>query len=494
MTRKHLITAVMSGTLVCTGCATKRSALQHGATAQVTVRFVVPTDDANTTTARSDSAGLRLTSSNPNEEFASTPEPTASSDAHHVVLWGGPFNGEDVTYEPAPLPAGAYMFGMFDPNQGAAYQGWISVNDGGDDLVSVLTAWRNTVHEQKDWLSFANRIDGKFASWDPQDFGRFQNEVQHLDGLENQINVALNAEAREKTRLKKQQAQFLGNAEVLMMPGPTNFLQPFTRSTFSEEELSLVRSGEAVTKVVVSADYGKAVERLQRVNNLRDDIARTRAVLSEQVKRFENRRHYYRLTNHLYNHDKSFVENEKCLQDARGMIAKVDQQTADHRRHCHALMYVAGLFAPSKSFDLFDQEVHALQRERAVYEEQNRQIQQRFAQCGETSHMRIVLEKERQNALASIETIDSQIAQINEARVALAKVRESSGIIHREGTARIMTASIIDGEVPMYLVDAIERESLLTVRLQAADDPDSAPSKTTANLRTAQITTTAARD
>jgi len=424
MTHKQLLTAVvMSGALFCSGCATSRSA-QQGAKAQVTVRFMAPPEFAKLADGNADSAGLRLVSTNATEGFVTNPSPDLSSDAHHVVLWGGPFNGDNVTYESAPLPAGAYMFGMFDPNQGAAYQGWISVNpnNGGDDLFSV------------------------------------------------------------------------SYAEVLMMPPSTDFLQPFTRPTFTQEELSLVRSGDAVTKVVLAADYGKAMERLRQVSNLRDELGRTRSVLSEEVRRLENRRHYYRLTNHLYNHDRKFVENEKRLQDTLGKIAQVDQQTAEHRRHCHALMYVAGLFTPGKSFDLFDQEVHALQRDRAVFEEENRQVQQRFAQCGETSHKRIDLERDRQNVLAAIETIDTQIAQIGEARIALAKLRESSGVIHREGPARIMTASIIDGAVPMYLADAIERESLLTVRLQAADDPDSASAKTVAAPRTAEITTTAARD
>jgi len=423
MTHKQLLTAVvMSGTLVCSGCATTRPAHQD-AKAQVTVRFVAPPEAAKVAIGKADSAGLRLVSENESEGFVSNPSPDLSSDAHHVVLWGGPFDGDNVTYESAPLPEGAYMFGMFDPNQGAAYQGWISVNN--------------------------NDGDSPFS---------------------------------------------VSYAELLMMPPSTNFLQPFTRPTFTEEELSLVRSGDAVTKVVLTADYGKAIDRLRRFTNLRDDLGRTRAVLSEEVRRLENRRHYYRLTNHLYNHDGNFVENEKRLQDTLGKIARVDQQTADHRRHCHALMYVASLFSPGKSFDLFDQEVNALKRDRVVFEEENRQIQQRFAQCGETSHKRIDLERGRQNVLAAIETIDTQIAQIGEARIALAKVRESSGVIHREGPARILTASIIDGAVPMYLADAIERESLLTIRLQSADDSASAKAKTAAAPETAQLISTASRD
>ena len=46
----------------------------------------------------------------------------------------------------------------------------------------------------------------------------------------------------------------------------------------------------------------------------------------------------------------------------------------------------------------------------------------------------------------------------------------------------------------MYLADAIERESLLTVRLQAAEDLDSAVAKIVADPRTAQVTTAAAPD
>jgi len=492
MTQKLVLMAVCSGAVLCTGCATT-APQRKGEYAQVTVRFVASPEDARFTNAQPDSTGMRLVSTSPSAGFATEPTSDFDADAHHVVMWGGPFNGDDVTYAPAPLPPGSYMFGMFDPDHGSAYQGWISVNDGGDDLLSVLSAWRDTVHEQKEWLGFEKRADGTFASRNPKDFKAFQKEIKNLDRLERRINDALKAEAWDQKQSKERQAQFLRNAQVLMMPGSSDFLQPFTKSAFTEEELSSVRSGEAVTKVVVVADYAKAVERLRRVTNLRDEITRTRCVLVEEVKRLQNRRHYYQLTKHLYDHDRDFVENEKRLQKARGMIDMIDQQAAAYRQHCHALMYVAGLFSPGHSSDFFDQELQALKHDHAVADEEYRQVQRRFAQCSESSNRRVDLERDRQNAMAAIEGIDRQIGQINEARVALAKVRDSSGIIHRDGPARIMTASLIDGAVPMYLVDAVERESLMTVRLQAADVTDTPSGKTVTQSRTTE-TTTASRN
>jgi len=499
MAQKSVGLAMFSSLLVGAGCATthSHSSCPHGKDAvKVTVRFVAPPDQASFASAASSESGARLVSEKPAGGFEAGGSSSGASDPglQHVVLWGGPFGGENVTHNPTPLTPGSYMFGMFAPDQGAAYQGWISVDNGGDDVLSVLTEWRDTVREQKEWLGFENRMEGKFASRNAADFKQYEKDLSNLNCLEHRINMAIRAELWDQSIKKEQQGQFMHDAEVLLMPGQGGFLQPFTRPAFTAGELESVRSGEAMTKVLLVADYDKTMERLGRVVDLREDLSRTRCVFAEEVRRLDNRRRYYRLTDHLYHHDKKFVENEKRLQEARGMIDKIDQQIAEHRRQCHALMYVAGLFSPGQNFDLFEDEARALQHDRVVLAEEKRQIDLRFDQSAATGNHRVALERDRQNVLAAIESIDAQIAQIGEARIALGKLRDNSEVIHRKGPACILATSLVDNSVPMPLASAIERESMMTVRLQAADSMDMPSASSVTERTSTRVITTSSRD
>ena len=124
------------------------------------------------------------------------------------------------------------------------------------------------------------------------------------------------------------------------------------------------------------------------------------------------------------------------------------------------MAFIAGLFSPDQTYDAFDADMKDLQRDRIVLEEQKRQIDVRFNNTAQNSPKRITLERERQNLMASMERIDTQLGQIGEARVALGKFRDSTTVIHRHGPARVLTTMLYDKDIPGQLVNAIERESL----------------------------------
>ncbi|MFQ5462394.1 MAG: hypothetical protein ACE5E5_07175 [Phycisphaerae bacterium] len=473
MVRRLFMPVSAMAVAVCCGCASTHHRDAFMADAQVSVRFVVSPTPTSFTEASSDAAGPRLVSDvlgggmadEPVWSSAGGPEPSP----YHVVLWGGAYGGANVTNAAVALPSGPYVFGLFDQELGAAYQGWINVNHPGDDLVSVLTSWRDAVKEQKQWLGFDQKIGGAFNSPSHRPFKTFQKQIKSLNRLQRRIERALAAEKKDVARRNKDQARFLESADVLLMPGTGDFFRPATRPAFADAELASIRDGNPLTKVVLIADYNATKEKLRRVNELREDLERGREVFIEEGKRLKRLKGYYAITNHLYNNNKKFIECERRLQEVRGLIAQADRQIKEHRQRCRALTFIAALFSSDDATGAFGDDMRMLQRRRIVLEEHQRRFDLKLAAVDPKSPKRAAVQRDRQEAIARIEAIDKELADIVDARVALATLKDSTSIIHRYGTARIMTAALMDRTIPDYLVDAIEREALMTVRLQETD-------------------------
>jgi hypothetical protein len=464
--------------VLCAGCASQKKC-PPVEPVKVTVRFFAPTQEESLAALHGESQA-RLVSDRP------APPPAGFADdtgTQHVVLWGGEFNGHDASFGAAPLSAGPYMFAYFDPDNGAAYQGWIAVNNGGDDLASALSEWRDTVHAEQEWLAFESKLEGKFSSRDPHDFQCFHNQVRSLKNLEARIDKAAQAETREQQQRAAEQVAVLNGAEVLLMPGEPNMLTPATQAAFEEEELSAARAGESVTKVVLAGNYARTMEKLRRVTEMQGDLKRSRSVFSEQVRRYENRAHYYRLTNHIYNHDDNFVENEQRLQAAQGKIAWVDQQLAENGRRLHALLFVAGLFDAEEAFNVFDEQQAALERDRVVLEAQKCRLDHVFDGLDETNERRVAVERQRQNLMAEMDLLASQQRDIEQSRMAVAQLRNSTHVIHRQGPSCVLAASFVGRDLPAKVVDAISRESLMTIRLQSANPGFAQPGSMTERTR-----------
>lgn len=473
---KVLVTSMVT-TVMLTGCATRRqvaTTMRQNPTA-VAVRFVLPPqpieflDELETGPPARMSLAIDEVNGGVFDEncLPETWIPPVSS--HHVVLWGGPFDGEDVTYSVTSLPPGDYMFGLFDQDRSEVYQGWMSVHNTGDELLNVLIDWRKTIHEEMAWLGFDSKMKSKFGGVNTKTFNTFAKQLRSLDRLDKQLDEAVRQEMKWRMSHRAQVDEMLNGAEVLLMPGGMDFFLPTTRSAFSDADLASVQSNEALTKVVLLADYGKATEKLQRVTNLHKSLKRCRTVLAEQARQLEKRKQFYMMTDHLYHHDKRFVRNERRLQKTLGAIDRIGQQMAEHRRRSMALAFMAGLAAPGEAADVFDGEERALKHDKAVLREEQRQIEARYNATNDKSVRRVSLQRIRHNRMAAIEEIDAQLAELAQAKTSLRTLKASTSVIHRHGPARLMTATLLPQTLPAYLADAIERESLMTVRLQAVD-------------------------
>jgi|GEM_PF-2447793 len=487
-----LVMGAMLGPMVLSGCATTPCAVESTTPGleKVSVRFTTPAETAHFAALFNTQSNVRLASHgavNVVQDGRIVNDVNNGPAAFRAVMWGGNLNGADVTYESTPLSAGQYMFGMFDEYNGKAYQGWLNVNNGSDDYLDLLREWRNTVHQQKAWLGYDRKLDGQFASDNPTFFKDYAKQVRAITRLENRINDAIEAEKRDRLDKMQQQASVFGNAEVLLTPSVIDFDHPSTRPAISTEELDRVGDGYPLTKIVTVADYAKSVEKLHRVNDLRRELQRNRSVFEEEVKRLQRRKRYYTITDHLYKHDKAFVQNERRLQDAIGVVDKIDHQLEDHRNRAYALAFVAGLFAPEVTAEVFDQEEQDLRHDRVVLEERLHQLDQRFDRLDPDSSRRVSVESDRQTIAAAIENLDKELGRVDSARLAINTLRDSSGVIHRQGTASVYTASIFDGSVPAFVADAIERESLMTIRLQASEATLLARSYTGGEMESASV-------
>ncbi len=480
MRRGLVVVSVLSFVVLSAGCAVNSRFSHPGAVATppqsfpaVAVRFVTPPEPVQFTSNTMVSPEAQLVVDEMAGGFGGEnffPGMLVNdANPYHVVLWGGDFSGNNVTFTAAPLTPGDYMFGVFDQDRGAAYQGWLNINGSSGGVLDSLTQWRNTVQMQENWLGFEYKVKGKFETGNTKDFAEFTKDLSELRSLERRINHAIVGENIAQRRSQKWREDFMKTADVLMFPGTFDFFRPSTRSTFSKAELASVRTGKPINKVVFAADYSQAVEKFQRINSLRKDLKRCRTVLTAQVNRLHNQKRLMTITNHLFKNDSMFAETDAHMQNTIGMIQAIDQQIENYRHQCYAHMFIASLASPGETFDPFTQEQENLRRERLILEEQKRQIDMRFNDTDKMSMRRVSLERDRQHIIGEIESIDSQIGELGTAKVAMTNLKHSTEVIHRMGPARIMTATIIDGAMPSYIVDALESGSIMNVRLQKTD-------------------------
>ncbi len=396
--------------------------------------------------------------------------PSPNVDAMHVALWGGRFAGHDVTYTLASLDPGDYTFALLDQDEGKAIQGWIHVTVPGTELVDVLRKWKANIPEQKQWLAYDFELKGKLQTGDSEVFKSFARQLRAFEGLERQLETAINLEMRAQAHTGMRNDQFLQNAEVLLLPGNNSFFRPTSQPAFSKEDMAGVRSGNVASRIVLVADYANAQWKLAHVNQVVGNLERCRSVFVEEAQRLARRKRFYTLTDHIYNHDRKFVENEMQLQQCLATIDRLNEQVSELRSRRTGLAFVSGLFASDGSFRALDDEERGLQGERKVLSAEKQRFDLLFDQAEEDSTRRVALERDRQRVIRAIEGLDKQLANLVEARTALKTLRDSNRVIHRQGDHRLLAASFVDQDIPMHIRQTIEREALMTIRLEATEN------------------------
>jgi hypothetical protein len=390
-----------------------------------------------------------------------------------------------VTTRPVALPPGSYTFAYFDQPSSAALQGWLDVHNTDSDLVSVLRRWRDGITEQKLLLAYGLEIDGRMNVSNPEVFKSFEKQMHAFNRLQRQLETAINTEYRAQEVKHAEIRDLLRHADVVIMPGKDSFFGPTTQPTFSEGDLEAIRAGDAMTKIVVVADYNQARWKLRRLSELYDDVSRFEEVLRQEADRLERRKglflltdHLYRRDNRTYGRDKQFLENETQLQYTLGSIDRVHAHALDLRDRRMALAFITSLFAPDASFSALDEEGGDLLRERTVLETELQRLDRVFEETGEQSVRRVALERGRQSVIAMIESIKRQINDIEQARIVLAEMAEATNVIHRHNDTRLLTTTFVADRLPHSIRKLVEYEGMISVRLETAGDEMSVPRPT----------------
>ena len=82
----------------------------------------------------------------------------------------------------------------------------------------------------------------------------------------------------------------------------------------------------------------------------------------------------------------------------------------------------------------------------------------------------MTLEQDRQWVHRAMEGLNSELARLDEAQKALQTMKDSSRVIHRQGDYRLLASSFVNQDIPFFIRQTVEREALMSIRLQAADN------------------------
>lgn len=472
MTRK-LMTVALAAPLLCTGCIGPfaRTANYQDYSA-IAVRFVTAPQPMEYAT---DEYGgeTQLVVDSAYSGFANVADPADPNGWHgemyHVALWGDQYSGQDVTYQAATLAPGAYTFAVFDNPNSTVMQGWLDIHNTGSDVADFLSRWKEAIPRYKRQLAYDFELNGRTGDTQPEVFESFTEQLRAFDELARQIDAAISEELRAQTESQRRMRDFLRQSEILLIPGTDDLFHQTTLPAFSEEDLDSVRSGNPMTKLVLAADHDNAQWKMRRVNRLYNDLSRCKQVFQQQVERFERKKGLMLLTDHLHNHDQRFVENEMRLQHTLGCIERLDGDMNDLRERRVALAFITELFARDGNFGALDREASQLVSERSVLQPELRRLNLLFEEADEKSVKRVALQRGRRRVMTQMEALDQRLSDLSKARTTLVDMVGFTQVIHRDGDMRLVTATLVGEGLPLQFRRIVERESLMSVRLEAGE-------------------------
>lgn len=463
--RIKLLSAVSMGTMLAlAGCASPPMSATS-----VSVRFAqVPGPERLVDSGATSHLAAAVPGEHEGRDFVVESPASDAFDAVTVTLWGGSYDGEDVTFANTSLEPGNYTFGFWDHQRATALKGWIHVDFAQTDLVDVVQQWRDRIPEQKRWLAYDFEMRGKLHTADSAVFKSFAKQLRAFDKLDRELGLAIARETRMQKQRRQRRNEMLNESVVLMLPTGSGVYHPTTQPVVTPEDVARVHSGDAVTKLVLVADAQDTRQQLRLVNRISRGLVGCRAVLLEEADRLERRKRYYIFTDHIYNHDRKFVDNELRLQQTLNAIDQLNEEIADVRERRLALSFTHGLLSPDRFFDPLNTEQRDLEEERTVLSSQKLRFDLLFNKTAEDSPRRIVLQRQRQRVNRSIEDIDHYSEALSEARIALSSLKDATRVIHRQGDTRLLVASFVDPAIPSHVREAVEHAAVMTVRLESS--------------------------
>jgi hypothetical protein len=423
MNRKSVSMCSVAAVLLLAGCNQQN----QERVATISLRFAMPPSDAhyalapvdefqtegelaqNENAALAEPAADGTSAADPNTpaEIVNHDEVNALANAerYFVTMWGGPYDGDDVTYNDLDLAPGDYTFALWEQDPATTVQGNMTVNPPNSVLLDVLHQWQARIPELKQQLTYDAEIQGK-ANSDSEAFQSFQRQLKALDRLAKKIDRAVWWQEHWYRQYAPEYERFVNQAIVLVLPGDEREVDPRTRAAFCAADIEQVRTGNPLTKVLVVADYETTCWKARLVDSLWRDLTACKNVIWEEVNRFERRKRILDITDHLYKHDKAFVRNEWQLQNSLNTIALIDEQLASLSERRVALAYAAGLTAPDQPFRSLDAEQQDLEQEKTMLTAEKERLDTMFTAAGAETPKRVDLAAARQRYARALTFVD----------------------------------------------------------------------------------------
>lgn len=464
--RRSVLTVIALGAVILPACHAPHATRMDFS--PVAVRFAVAPHPRLFTEGQPDNKGLARSPG-----YNGFVEPTANrppATPFHVALWGGPFEGKDVTHGVTFLTSGTYTFAFLDRTRNDMMQGWVAVRDEGSDLVTYMQRWLKGVEHMKQQLAYDFEISGEMGAADQRTLDAFQEQLKALDNLSQRLEKAVEAELHSHSRHWRQVRDVFRSAEIRVIPGREEVFRPATKAAFTQLDMQEVRSGHPVSKIILVADYENARWKLERINALYDDLMRCKRVAEQQADWLERRKGLFLLTDHLHDKGEKYVENEMRLQYTLGMIDRFEKRMYDLRERRMALAFISELVAPNRAFSSLDQEEQQCLHELTVLGVELNRLNRLFEETDENSKQRVTIERNRRRVLVTMEKLEGQIGTLNETRETLLAMAKSTNVIHRAGDDRLITATFLAEELPFHVRRAVEQESIMTVRMEATEN------------------------
>jgi hypothetical protein len=410
----------------------------------------------------------------------------------YVRIWGGPYNGFDVTFSEIQLNPGHYNFEYVDGDTNTNLRGWIQVRTTGNELIDDLNRWKNAIPERKRQLAFDVELNEDQYKSNTKAVAGLNKQLHALDRLESQLTDAIRRESVMQYRMRKRDTEYLENSVITIFPSEHMAARRTTGSALCSDDLTRANTGAPVTKVLLVTDYATTQWKIRSIQQMSRELNRCRAVFEEEIARLERREEYYTVTDHIYDYDEKFVQNEAGIQSAIAAIDQIDMQLEQLRERRLAVAFAAELLAGDTGFEPLEDDTRELQRRRVVLETKKKRLDILFDEASEKGPRRVAIERSRTRIAATIGSIDRQIDSIGEARVALQHLIDSGEVMDRQGDSRLLSANFVDDRIPTYIREAIAQDAMFTIRIQPSDKPvitfDSELAGTNAAPATAALT------
>lgn len=467
-----LLTASLVVPLVLTGCAwpagSSKVKNRHWDPSAVAVRFVVPPAPQRWTGEMDESGTKLVADSSYNGLVDENQNPVPGP--YHVALWGPGFQGNNVTYTGAMMKPGHYTFAFFDQSKSNSVQGWVQVNQENTSLLETLIKWKQEIPELKQKAAFNHEINGNLHLKDTDVFQGFAKDLRAFDRIEIYLDEAIEREMEASIEFTNDGLEMLQNSEVLVMESDNTYFHEVTMPAFDKGDMSRVRSGEPMTKMLFMADYNTSKWKLSRVGQLCRDLVRCRTLLMEETDLLERQKRLYKLVEHVFPQDRKFMENELRLQQNMAAMDRLNGQIAELSNRRLSLALVSALVATDDPFSALEEERRELMRELRVMETRKNRVDLLIDDSAENSPNRVILEQKRQNIVWAIQDNNRHLDRLAESRVALRRLRTKTKIIQRHADAKLLAASFVDRDIPFRVREAIEREALMTIRIKSVDN------------------------